>query len=94
VFNAWPAQVMLLARPHTINRMATPRVDASHACTFASAAFRGAVDKPVIAPLAMQSPSSTEAVAWDASSTLTQLLTVATVCNKAKFDDASGGLGT
>ncbi|GBF90642.1 p-type atpase [Raphidocelis subcapitata] len=45
--------------------------------------------KAPIAPLAMQCPSSVEAVSWDASSTLTQLLTVATVCNKSKYDDAS-----
>lgn len=33
--------------------------------------------------------ASPEAVAWGASTALTQLLTVATVCNKAKYDDAA-----
>lgn len=34
-----------------------------------------------------------EAVTWEGSSGLTQLLTIATVCNKAKYDDAGATPG-
>jgi hypothetical protein len=49
-----------------------------------------------ISNFSIQNFPEIEAVSWDRSSTLTKLITIATVCNKAKFvftDDNSGELG-
>ncbi|KAI8473316.1 MAG: hypothetical protein J3K34DRAFT_518987 [Monoraphidium minutum] len=46
---------------------------------------------PSPAPLALHTFAAPEAVSWPASSSLVQLLTVATVCNKAKYDDQGKG---
>jgi hypothetical protein len=46
--------------------------------------------KATLPPLMMQQFSTPESVSWPGSSTYTQLLTVATVCNKAKYDDSAG----
>jgi hypothetical protein len=46
-----------------------------------------------ISNFSIQNFPEIEAVSWDRSSTLTKLITIATVCNKAKFvftDDNSG----
>lgn len=49
--------------------------------------------KPLAAPLSLQTFTTQEAVNWPNSSGLTQLLTVATVCNKAKYDDTATDAG-
>lgn len=49
-----------------------------------------------VSTFSVQAFPEIEAVSWDRSSALTKLLTIATVCNKAKFvfsDDNSGNKG-
>lgn len=52
-----------------------------------------AVQEESVNTFSVQAFNDIEAVSWDRSSTLTKLVTVATVCNKAKFvytDEGSG----
>jgi hypothetical protein len=54
-----------------------------------------AVQEESVSTFSVQAFNDIEAVSWDRSSTLTKLVTVATVCNKAKFvytDEGSGVL--
>lgn len=47
-----------------------------------------------IAPFSVQTFTDIESVSWDRSSSLTKLVTIATVCNKAKFVYTDEGSGT
>ena len=54
-----------------------------------------AVAEEPVSTFTVQTFNDIESVSWDRSSALTKLVTVATVCNKAKFvftDDGTGGL--
>lgn len=87
----------LFARvPEQIGRQAHMRGDGTLELTSAGAA---SIPKPLITAedsisnFSIQNFPEIEAVSWDRSSTLTKLITIASVCNKAKFvftDDNSG----
>lgn len=69
---------------------AAPHMGSLQEGAVASGAAAAAPPAPAaVSPLTLQTFASPEAVTWPGSSALTQLLTVATVCNKAKYDDAA-----
>jgi hypothetical protein len=73
-----------------VGRTARPRGDGSFEFTVPSnlgkpSATLQAVQEATVNTFSVQSFSELTAVTWERSSALTKLLTIATVCNKAKF---------
>jgi hypothetical protein len=74
-----------------VGRTARPRGDGSFEFTAPSnlgakgTATLQAVQEATVNTFSVQSFAELSAVTWERSSTLTKLLTIATVCNKAKF---------
>ena len=93
-----PASAMsgLALRPRgdgTFEMLRPPRVSPPSAAAAAAAASSAAAGAPV-QPFSVQCfAEGPESVAWDDCSMLTKLVTIATVCNKAKFAPASGDGG-